>query len=241
MTMNPASWIQDYLAANGVPPHFKFVSNERNEGSLSLGEIENSLNYRCELYFYEQYLGKLTSSSKKSDDIALYLAPYLYLWTQMKEHDFKALESWYGDIFLWLQETKKLAPELCHWTGIYIHPDALGLEIKGLHQEDLIVGPYIGEPTEHMKIPLSQGMCGLAFREKRIINLGDVHQDPRHIACSLKTQSELVIPLVDERGVMVAELDIDSHTPYAFTSDLEKRFVAMAASFPKMSAYRKDR
>lgn len=158
--------------------------------------------------------------------IQLSLAPVVKLF-ELPNHE-QGLE-YYQAVWEWVQKAQSLAPDLCDWTGIYFHESFL---FTGLGSSpNLIVGPYAGEGTEHMKIPIDKGLCGLAFRERRVINMVDVHADPRHIACSLKTRSELILPLFDKQGVMIGELDIDSHTPGAFTIELEEVFTSFAKTF----------
>jgi GAF domain-containing protein len=95
------------------------------------------------------------------------------------------------------------------WVGIYL-----------LHENELVLGPFIGPPTPHTTIPIDEGICGAAVREERTINLADVWSDDRFIACSTTTRSELVVPIWHE-GKVVAEIDIDSNTPGAFSKEDE--------------------
>lgn len=118
----------------------------------------------------------------------------------------------------WLYNIKSLSHELFDWVGIYFKESYL----CGKKSSDLILGPYIGSATEHTRIPIEKGLCGLALREEKIINMDDVTKDPRHIACSLTTRSELIIPLSDQNGNFIAELDIDSNTPNAFSLEVEE-------------------
>jgi putative methionine-R-sulfoxide reductase with GAF domain len=74
----------------------------------------------------------------------------------------------------------------------------------------------------------------MALREKRVVNVGDVHQESEHIACSLKTNSELIVPLLDEAGEMIAELDIDCNKLRAFTPEIEKKFKDYALTFQSL-------
>lgn len=105
-----------------------------------------------------------------------------------------------------------------HWVGIYL------LEGNTLvpHNED-------GKPTPHTRIPLSQGLCGAATREWQTIVVDDVRQDPRYLACSPETRSEIVVPIVDERGRVFGEIDIDSDEPAAFGPE-DRRLVEMVAA-----------
>ena len=90
------------------------------------------------------------------------------------------------------------------WVGIYL--------IDG---EELVLGPFLGKPSPHTRIPLGRGICGAAATEKATIVMDDVHADPRYLACSLETRSEIVVPIMDGPTVL-GEIDIDSDQPAAF-------------------------
>ena len=112
----------------------------------------------------------------------------------------------------------RLQERLLHfdWVGFYM------IE-KGLPGEDpvLVLGPYVGAATPHKRIPLNQGICGAAASSGQTLVVDDVASDPRYLACSLVTRSEIVVPVI-VRGKVVGELDIDSHTPAAFGEDDRK-------------------
>ncbi|MGD0546713.1 MAG: GAF domain-containing protein [Terracidiphilus sp.] len=96
----------------------------------------------------------------------------------------------------------------CNWTGFYwLDPD---------DTETLVLGAFVGEPTPHVRIPVSQGICGAAVSAGDTVVVDDVRADPRYLSCSLKTQSEIVVPIY-AHGKVVGEIDIDSHQPAAFT------------------------
>ena len=137
------------------------------------------------------------------------------------------LNAWTSRLAPWVLEAKSLQPEVCDWIGIYLREGF----ITGSPSEDLVLGPFLGEATEHTRIPISRGLCGMAIREERVINVKDVRAESEHIACSLKTRSELVIPLRDSRGAVVAELDIDCNKLGAFTPDIEQKFKVFCESF----------
>jgi len=99
------------------------------------------------------------------------------------------------------------------WVGFYM------IEKGGIGEDPvLVLGPYVGAVTQHKRIPLNQGICGAAASSGRTLVIDDVSQDPRYLACSIETKSEIVVP-VSVKGEVVGELDIDSHTPAAFTAD----------------------
>ena len=82
----------------------------------------------------------------------------------------------------------------------------------------LVLGAFVGAMTPHTRIPLNQGICGAAASSGKTIVVDDVSKDPRYLACSLETKSEIVVP-VFVNGQVVGELDVDSHFPAAFAID----------------------
>ena len=98
-----------------------------------------------------------------------------------------------------------------NWVGFYL------LE-PGAQPPMLVLGAFEGAMTPHTRIPLHQGICGAAASSGLTVVVDDVNKDPRYLACSLETKSEIVVP-VFVRGKVVGELDIDSHFAAAFTSD----------------------
>jgi L-methionine (R)-S-oxide reductase len=99
------------------------------------------------------------------------------------------------------------------WVGFYMIDEAGDGE-----GPLLVLGPYVGAITPHKRIPLHQGICGAAASTGRTVIVDDVNADPRYLACSLETKSEIVVPIF-VKGEVVGELDIDSHTAAAFTAD----------------------
>ncbi len=98
-----------------------------------------------------------------------------------------------------------------NWVGFYmIEPEA--------EPPMLALVAFVGAMTPHTRIPMNQGICGAAASSGRTIVVDDVSKDPRYLACSLETKSEIVVP-VFAHGKVVGELDIDSHFPAAFTPE----------------------
>jgi len=90
-----------------------------------------------------------------------------------------------------------------------------------------VLGPYLGAPSPHTRIPLGRGICGAAATERATIIVDDVKNDPRYLACSLETQSEIVVPIM--RGdVVLGEIDIDSDARAAFGRDDQTMLEAIA-------------
>jgi GAF domain-containing protein len=80
---------------------------------------------------------------------------------------------------------------------------------------ELVLGPYGGKPSPHTRIPLGRGICGAAATERKSIIVDDVNSDPRYLACSLETRSEIVVPILQGDRV-IGEIDIDSDRAAAF-------------------------
>lgn len=95
-----------------------------------------------------------------------------------------------------------------NWVGFYM------LE-PGAQPPVLLLGHFRGAMTPHTRIPLNQGICGAAASSGKTIVVDDVNGDPRYLACSLETKSEIVVPVFDGETV-AGELDIDSHFHAAF-------------------------
>src|ERR1700693_4868494 len=89
-----------------------------------------------------------------------------------------------------------------NWVGFYM------LE-PGAKPPVLVLGAFEGAPTPHTRIPLNQGICGAAVSSGQTVVVDDVGKDPRYLACSLETKSEIVVP-VFVHGKVGGELDVDS-------------------------------
>jgi len=99
-----------------------------------------------------------------------------------------------------------------NWVGFYL-----------MDEGELSLGPYLGKPTSHTRINLDSGICGAAVREEQTIIVPDVKADPRYLACSLETKSEIVVPIRKEEKI-VGEIDIDSDGLDAF-DEQDKKFL----------------
>lgn len=94
------------------------------------------------------------------------------------------------------------------WVGIYIVKD-----------NDLILRFWDGpHTTEHVKIPIGEGICGSAAATGNTEVVDDVHKDSRYLSCFVTTRSEIVVPIKKD-GKTVAEIDIDSDAPAAFNQE----------------------
>jgi L-methionine (R)-S-oxide reductase len=101
------------------------------------------------------------------------------------------------------------------WVGFYI--------VDPQKNKELILGPFIGEPTEHVRIPFGRGICGRAADTGKTVIVSDVSGEDNYLACSTKVKSEIVVPIFRDNR-LVGELDIDSHEASAF-NDRDKQFL----------------
>src|SRR2546430_33416 len=122
-----------------------------------------------------------------------------------------------GDVLTEVVEALHDDNEHYSWVGIYL--------VEG---DDLVLGPWRGpKATEHVRIPVGQGICGAAAASGRTEIVDDVNADPRYLACFPSTRSEIVVPIAYE-GRVVGEIDIDSNRPAAF-GDEDRRFLEHVA------------
>jgi len=101
------------------------------------------------------------------------------------------------------------------WVGFYL--------VDQTREKELLLGPFEGEPTEHVKIPFGRGICGQAAEIKKTFVVQDISKETNYLSCSLKVKSEIVAPIF-KNGEIAGELDVDSHTPSPFT-DEDKAFL----------------
>lgn len=91
-----------------------------------------------------------------------------------------------------------------YWAGFYVVRD-----------NRLQLGPFQG-PVACYSIEKGKGVCGKAWEEAKTLLVPDVHQFPGHIACSSRSNSEIVVPVFNDKGEVAAVLDVDSEEFSAF-------------------------
>ena len=93
------------------------------------------------------------------------------------------------------------------WTGFYVvDPDKA---------DELVVGPYQGT-LGCLRIAFGRGVCGAAARDRATRIVEDVHAFPGHIACDSRSASEIVVPVFDRAGTLIAVFDVDATETAAF-------------------------
>lgn len=105
-----------------------------------------------------------------------------------------------------------------YWVGIY-----------WLQGDMLILGPYVGPPTEHGRIPVGRGVCGTAVAENANQIVYDVRERENYLACNLETRSEIVVLIRQpDTGAILGQLDVDSTEVGAFDESDEAFLEAIA-------------
>lgn len=100
------------------------------------------------------------------------------------------------------------------------HYDWVGFYFRNGEKEELKLGPYAGEPTDHTIIPFGKGICGQVAVSNENFVVPDVKGQDNYIACSITVKSEIVVPLF-LNGENIGQIDIDSNTLDPFSKDDE--------------------
>lgn len=115
--------------------------------------------------------------------------------------------------------TEEKLEKVCHlldqeisyfnWTGFYF---------KNGDKDELILGPYVGAPTDHTIIPYGKGICGQVAVSNETFVVPDVNEESNYLSCSIDTKAEIVVPIFKD-GKNIGQIDIDSHTKDPFTDE----------------------
>lgn len=96
------------------------------------------------------------------------------------------------------------------WVGFYIADPAKPTE--------LVLGPFHGAPTEHIRIPFGSGICGRSASTRKMFVVQDVSKETNYLSCSPDVKAEIVLPIFRGRDVW-GEIDIDSHSLAPFSAE----------------------
>ena len=106
-----------------------------------------------------------------------------------------------------------------NWVGFYF---------RNGNKEELLLGPYVGAPTDHTVIPFGKGICGQVAVSNQNFVVPDVAAQDNYIACSFTVKSEIVVPLF-VNGENIGQIDIDSNVLDPFTA-ADERFLEFVNS-----------
>ncbi|MBN2002132.1 MAG: GAF domain-containing protein [Anaerolineae bacterium] len=112
-----------------------------------------------------------------------------------------------------------------NWVGFYL--------VDPAQARELVLGPFVGAPTEHTQIAFGQGICGQAAATEMTFVIQDVSQETNYLSCSPSVKSEIVVPIFKE-GVVVGELDIDSHRLAPFGAEDRAFLEAVCAKLAQL-------
>ncbi|RIA08834.1 GAF domain-containing protein [Flavobacteriaceae bacterium MAR_2010_72] len=101
------------------------------------------------------------------------------------------------------------------------HYNWVGFYFKNGDKNELKLGPYVGEPTDHTIIPFGKGICGQVAVSNQNFVVPDVSAQDNYIACSITVKAEIVIPIF-VNGENIGQIDIDSNTPDPFSEEDER-------------------
>ncbi|EKB59248.1 GAF domain-containing protein [Bergeyella zoohelcum] len=99
--------------------------------------------------------------------------------------------------------------EYYNWTGFYF---------RNGDKEELVLGPFVGEATDHTVIPFGKGICGQVAVSNETFVVPDVNEQSNYLSCSIDTKAEIVVPIIKD-GKNIGQIDIDSHTHNPFTDE----------------------
>ena len=116
------------------------------------------------------------------------------------------------DILLKICQLLESRVEHYNWVGFYF---------KNGNKSELKLGPFVGEPTDHVIIPFGKGICGQVALSNKNFVVPDVSAQDNYIACSITVKAEIVVPIF-VNGANVGQIDIDSNTPDPFTEEDEQ-------------------
>jgi len=108
------------------------------------------------------------------------------------------------------------------WVGFYL-----------VENGELVLGPYVGEPTDHTNIDFGEGICGQAADREETFLVDDVDQENNYLSCSSKVKSEIVVPIFKD-GKVIGEIDIDSHKKSNFDEEDKDLLDEIAALVKKI-------
>ncbi len=115
--------------------------------------------------------------------------------------------------------TEEKLEKICHLLNQEIpYFNWVGFYFKNGEKDELVLGPYVGAPTDHTVIPYGRGICGQVAVSGQTLLVPDVRAEDNYLACSIETKAELVVPIF-KNGKNIGQIDIDSHSINPFTEE----------------------
>ncbi|MDD3643695.1 MAG: GAF domain-containing protein [Candidatus Krumholzibacteria bacterium] len=117
--------------------------------------------------------------------------------------------------------------EYYDWVGFYL--------VTG-RKDELVLGPFVGAPTEHVCIPFGKGICGQAAAVGETVIIQDVTKVTNYLSCAPDVLSEIVVPIFGKDGRILGEIDIDSHDVAPFSFEDKEFLEYIAQRLPEVVA-----
>ena len=157
----------------------------------------------------------------------------LFLNTFTKTSEFMIFEKLKPEVETIVLNSKKTVNErllnICELLEKHVdYYNWVGFYFRNGKKEELILGPYVGAPTDHTVIPFGKGICGQVAVSNQNFVVPDVAAQDNYIACSFTVKAEIVIPIF-VNGENIGQIDIDSNTPDPFT-EKDERFLEFVCS-----------
>lgn len=109
--------------------------------------------------------------------------------------------------------------EICNLLRLNVaHYDWVGFYFADANKRELHLGPFAGLPTDHTTIQFGKGICGQVAESNDTFLVDDVTAQDNYISCNIDVKSEIVVPII-VNGINIGQIDIDSNTASAFTSE----------------------
>lgn len=113
--------------------------------------------------------------------------------------------------------------QICHYLDSnFEHFNWTGFYFMNHEKEILEIGPYVGAVTDHLQIPFGKGICGQVANSGKTFISQDVYAEDNYLACSTETQAEIVVPIFNNKNLLIGQLDIDSHFKNSITDEDQK-------------------
>jgi AhpD family alkylhydroperoxidase len=133
------------------------------------------------------------------------------IWDELQEKRKSELLEKIEDILHSTENINEKLKKVCEFLSSQIdYYNWVGFYMVGQKEEELVLGPFVGEKTEHVKIEFGEGICGQAAELKNTFVVQDVSKEKNYLSCSPKVKSEIVVPILKGKKI-IGELDIDSH------------------------------
>jgi putative methionine-R-sulfoxide reductase with GAF domain len=134
-------------------------------------------------------------------------------------------------------DAERMLEEICTLLANEVeYYDWVGFYLVAGKKDELVLGPFVGAPTEHVCIPFGKGICGQAAAVGETVIIQDVTKVTNYLSCAPDVQSEIVVPIFGKDGRILGEIDIDSHDVAPFSFEDKEFLEHIARRLPDLLA-----